>query len=342
MATSEEDNGKGHPREVLINGCCPLEHRKMVHLFVGEEEFLKQDALNKLKLQVLTGDSASLNYDVFYGQDRNVEKIIECAKTAPFIASKRMVVVKNLEDLGPAQLKVLASYLEVPHPSCVLVLESSQASGALQEIYKLVSKYGKVEYFKPLAWGQLNTWIFNRVRFYGKKIRTDAAKALVENVGTELGKLEGAIESLVCYLGQGSQITISDVEVLIGRDLESTTFDLVDAIGLKDLTKGLEVLEVLIRDGKKAPGIIGFIGWHLRRVWSAKQLLNDGLSREEVGRHMKIPYHFLNKFLRQVSNFEVEQIKKGLRNLLRLDIQVKSGERKPEQALELLIVELCR
>lgn len=317
-----------------------MARENLVYLLTGPEEFLKEEEIRRIKSKLFNDKDAVFNYNVFYAKEADAQTILEVAKSLPFISSHRLLVVRDVDKLSPSNKELLLSYIRNPNSQTVLVLETSQENEAY--FSNLVLKYGKVIHFKKLRDDEVGHWVERRVNANRKRIETKAIEAIVQNVGDDLRNLANAIDTLILYLGDRDLILEEDVQTLIGISSVSSIFELVDAIGQKDTQGALRVLSSLFNSGEKPPQILGLIAWHWRRLWQAKQFLSRGETKYGVGDKLGIRGYFLDKVFRQLSNFQLAELKEGFNYLLEIDVDIKMGRLDPRLCLEMLVVRLCQ
>ena len=67
-----------------------------VFLFAGDDTYLKEKAIKDLTSSILDGSSKDLYYKVFYGGEVEPTEIIDQIDTIPFLARRRLVVLRGL------------------------------------------------------------------------------------------------------------------------------------------------------------------------------------------------------------------------------------------------------
>lgn len=319
-----------------------VKSKDCVILFAGEEEFLKEQELNRIKLELFKQNQVNLNYDLFYGREADGEKIIECVNTRPLLSPRRLVVIKDVEQLTNFNKELILNYCRQPSPFTCLILETRQRNLNRDKFLASLSRYARVILFKPLYDEKLSQWIRQRLRGEGKKICDDALKLLQENASGGLNNLARLLENLVIYAKDKDEITHLDIEKLIGGDIQVDAFRFTDALGNKDFLRAIGILSALFKEGKEALQILGLILWHLWRIDKAKQMISNGKSKDDLSRELKINPYFLEDFIKQVKNFSIEELRRASQILLETDLNIKMGKIKPDLALELAVVKLCR
>ena len=89
-----------------------------VLLFEGEEEHLKQEALAELRHAVLPEGMETLNETIL--EDPSVDQLIADVETQPFMADKRLIIVRDLPALmgrSEADERLIAYLPSVPETS---------------------------------------------------------------------------------------------------------------------------------------------------------------------------------------------------------------------------------
>ena len=95
------------------------------YLFLGEEDFLKEAELKKLKSRFLDASTRDLNYNVFYAKDNDfrLKEMLDLLNTAPFMSPKRFVVLKDADSMPESGKESALFYLRNPQPSSIFILD---------------------------------------------------------------------------------------------------------------------------------------------------------------------------------------------------------------------------
>ncbi|MFA6078935.1 MAG: DNA polymerase III subunit delta [Candidatus Omnitrophota bacterium] len=310
-----------------------------VFLFVGGERYLKENALHELKTS-LAGDSpAELDYKVFYGDESSARDILDHLSTLPLFSTKRLVVVRDPERLPREDRSRIAEYIKKPSRSDYIVLDSDSDS-AINE-FNVRSQHVKVMRFESLPDRDMSLWIKKFVASKGKKMDEDAMLLLKEIQGPSLLSISGELEKLITFTGKRKDITIRDVEGLVGKSVMASAFDLGWMIGEKDVAGAIKLVSDLMLFGKRPYEVIGLLSWHLNRMLKAKALIVKGESPGSVIGALRIHSKDRDRFLKQIKAFSYSQLKAKLGTLLEADLDIKRSRLNPVLVLEVAIIRLC-
>src|SRR4030043_154737 len=83
------------------------------YLFYGPDEFTLERVLARIRDEFLPGSSRDFNLELFYGGEASADPydIISRAKTIPFLAGSRLIIVRRMEEFKSDQLDKFIPYL---------------------------------------------------------------------------------------------------------------------------------------------------------------------------------------------------------------------------------------
>ncbi len=313
--------------------------RSPVYAFVGEDKYLKEKALKDLGSSLLGDPSKELDYKVFHGADADPKEVLDYINTVPFLADKRLAVIKDADKVTAELQESLVKYIRKPSKSTCLVLEIAD-EGTLED-YGEVIRQVSVRRFGKVAGHELVSWIKDFLSAIGKEIDPDAVMLLKELQGQGLLSLAREMEKLASFTGDRKKISIGDVEEIVGRSLTLSAFDITNAIGEKKVNDALRVCFDLIQSGKKEYEIVGLLCWHLKRVLKAKSMQAKRMSDYQIAGALRIGRQYQGEFFRQVSGLTMGQIRSKIEALLEADLDIKRTRVDPNLVLEFAIIRLC-
>lgn len=166
----------------------------------------------------------------------------------------KLVIVENADSfLGGDQDKVLG-YIKNPSGVNCLILEVLSIDkrtklakamdgkcGILIECDKLYDSPAPWEVKKPEYDSELTRWIVVHARSFNKTMNLKSAFCLLEKTGNNLSIINNQIDALSVYTGDRNEITIEDIQNLIGVSHREKLYNLLDAIGMKDTISAVKI-----------------------------------------------------------------------------------------------------
>ena len=310
-----------------------------VIFLVGDEKYLKEKAINELRSSLLDGSSGELDYKVLHGSDTSANEILSCASTIPFFSSKRLIVVKDFEKLSKEDTSRIISYIKKPHQHTCLVVDIKDDDILDQD--PALNRYIDVLKFTDLADTELSNWITKYISSRGRAIDEDALEILKESQGTALLNLSQELEKLITFVGSRKTITRNDVELLVGKGVLASVFDITGSVSERDASRALGIVYDLMSTGKKPYEIIGLLCLHFRRILKAHALISKGSTESSARQLLRIPRKNAKEFCAQVQSFSSDQIEAKMMVLLEADLSVKRPKYSPSLIMEFTIIRLC-
>lgn len=316
----------------------------------GSDTLRVEEETAKLRAQMGDDPNADMNISEFDGEQVSVPEVLNAVTSFPFLAEKRLVIVKNLlthitrKGAGETGKQAVAR-LERDLPGLPewarLVFVERDALAESHPIIKL-ARANQTGYEKAYNAPKDSTqWIIKRARDeYGAEIEPRAAQALASVTGEDLRRADNELIKLVSYVNEERPINEDDVAALTPYVAEANIFTMVDAIatGKGDVALALlhRLLEADPADGSF--GLYGMIVRQFRLLLLAKEHLALHGSRaglkEALGLRSDYP---ANKAADQSRAFTLAQLEEIYRVLHDYDLQMKTGRIAPELALDLFI-----
>ena len=218
----------------------------MVYLLFGEDEYLRNEYLKKIKKSFGT-----LQLGINYVQidESNKGNIISDIETPAFGFEKKLIIAK---DTGLFKKKdslsdKIAEYLKdnidnLQDVELVFIEKEVDKNG----LYNVINAKGKVEEFKEQTVPMLIKKVKQIANSYGVEIKENVAQYFLECVGTNMSDIINEIRKLIEYAGKDGEIKKVDIDSLSIKKSESIIFDLTDNLGKKNIKNALEVLNNLI------------------------------------------------------------------------------------------------
>ena len=213
-----------------------------VYYLMGEEPYYIDRLGNLIVQAVLAPGEQDFNLDVLYGGDTTMERVVECARTYPMMGVRRVVWVREAQQLR--SLDALETYLRRLTPSTVLVFcHKGGKLDARKNVSKLIAETGVLFESKRVYDSQLPAFIAQYLRARSAGADEKAVQMLVASVGADLNRMASELDKLVIALPKGEKVvTPQMVEALTGMSKDFNAYELCEALARMDIQKAGRIL----------------------------------------------------------------------------------------------------
>jgi DNA polymerase-3 subunit delta len=311
-----------------------------VYFFYGPEELLKEEVVQSLIQRLVPPELKDFNLDVLYGDETDGAQIVDRASALPMMIQRRVVVVRNVNQLGLPDRKRLLVFLKRPFPHTCLVLTSLETNisrGFCKDLQRVTDCVG----FFLLKDKERSSWVQQRARRYGKSMDPQASRMLCESVAEGLTALDNEIQKLALYVGDKAGIDPLDVTAVVGELRTLTVYQLCDAVGSRDLPEAMARLNRLLEAGIPAADMLRALRRHLSRLARVRGTSQKGASPEKVAADLRIAKNHVEGYIRQSANFREPDMEAALIQLFRTEFKLKTGIQDAGTAMMLLVYRLC-
>ena len=322
--------------------------RQPVYALVGDEDFLKSRARERIIAVALGGEDPAFAVSVYAGDKIDFSTARNDLETLPFVGACRVVIVEAADTFVTENRPALEAYAAKPSAVGVLVLDvktfpdNTKLAKALPDAAKIACKVPpayKVHELKP--------WLVEWARTaHKKKLAADAAELMLDRVGGSMGSLDQELGKLAVAVGAKPGIAAEDVERMVGRTKAADVFRILDAIGDGRAGEALSILEELFTEGEDPMAVMGPLTAQLRKLAAVGRLhflekvaLGPAMDAAGVPKWDKIRIGFE----KQMKYIGGRRLLKLTDWLVEINLGLKGGNALPERVqVERLVVMLAR
>ncbi len=313
---------------------------KGAYLFDGPEENLKAAALTALRAALLPEGMEELNESIM--DNPATDALIAACETLPFLAEKRLVVVREhpaLTGRAEAEEKLIAYLAHVPD-SCVLVFLARGKADARKKLYTTIKKHGAIVTFAPLTGPEVDDWIVRTFQKLGKSCTPQVASLLSFTVGADTALLRTEIDKLAALAGDRDTITESDVNAVATRSVECTVFQMVDAVVAGQQGEAFRLLRDMLQNGEERLGILAMLLRQFRLMQHIRIMQFEKQSDAAIKQKLGVAPFAADRMLRQARGYSGSAIKQAVDICLQTEYKVKSGQMNQEGSLEAAMLQI--
>ncbi len=267
-----------------------------------------------------------------------IDEVLDELRTLPFLTDRRVVVVQEADEFITKHRPLLETYFDAPCASGVLILIANSFPSNTRLAKKLKTVGELVAITPPKPW-QLPAHITQYVKqTFNMALVKDAAQLLVDLTGNDVTRLYSEVEKLVVFVGDKRNITVQDVEALVGHNRIFGVFEVIDAMVAGQTGAALSRLRNMFAEDKNAQyTAVGAFAFHFRKMFNAKALLSQGKSIPDVTKALRI-WGKTDQFYAQIRKISLEQISQIIQQLASIDHQIKTGQTRAAVAIEQLVL----
>lgn len=312
-----------------------------VYYFFGEETYLIQSVLNELQKICLGEGPSDFNYDVFYYSEIHAQQILDTAETLPMFSPKRLVVVKQINELKAKDQEVLLRLVEDPIDTTCVVLIGKKIDARKKFFKQLIDQNAAIK-FDPPPPAEVPSWVQKMTSDLGLKIQREAQDLLIQMVGNSLTDMENEIQKLSQYVGDKKEITTNDVKSVVSRHRMESVFDLTKSIAEQDRARSLYFLAHLLEQGESELGILALISRHVRILNLVKEGIKEGLTSSQLASRVGVPPYYVGQYIQQARYWSEDRLENLHRALLLTDKALKSSPVSTSIWLENFVLKSCQ
>lgn len=339
----------------------------MLILLYGPNTYLSRQKIKEIKADFLKNtDSSGINMAVFEGEKATAAEIRKELYAAPFLASKRLIILKNA--LSRTSKKLKEEDVTVPPPSSplsggtkggmvsiettilefitekqenILVLLEDEVKSKIPKFESLKKNASEVYDFPVLKPEDVARFIQEEVKSKKGSISPASASYLAGIIGADLWRASNEIDKLIAFTN-GAPITTDIITQLVSSEAESQIFNLIDAIAAKNKAQALSLLENELESEAHPLSILAMITRQFRIIIQIKDLQaqQGQQSSDKIAELLDLHPFVAKKSMPQASQFEMPYLKKIYRYLLSLDKAFKNSMGDPRLLLETFITKI--
>ncbi|MDD3212980.1 MAG: DNA polymerase III subunit delta [Eubacteriales bacterium] len=298
------------------------------YLFEGTEEYIKAQALARLRENLLPEGLEAMNYTELVNPD--ADELIAAAETLPFMADKRLMIARDC-DLLTAQkgsedkLQAILDYLERLSPTTCLVFFVKGDADHRKKLYLSLNKRGATVSFTPMADAEAERWMIRTMKTMGKRMDATTAQKMVFTVGHDAALLKQEMEKLAAYAGERETVNDEDIDAVCVRSLECSVFQMVEAQASGRSHEACRLLNTVLEGGEDRFMVLSMLLRQYRILYHARCLMEEKTPQASLAKLLGIPPFAVGRTQAQARRYTGERLKAAYDYLFDLEYRLKSG-----------------
>ena len=292
----------------------------MIYVIKGSEQCFILDKVKEICLdttEVLKFDGSS--------KDFSIDEMLESCQSNSLFADKVTVVVKDptflIKKIDDKDAERILEYIHHPLYETDLVLYTLEDKfNTKLKMYKEVCDNAELMVFDELDYKNFGNYVNRKLNEKNLKLNKACVFQLTNLCKRDATLLNANIELLSLY---PDNIDINVINKLCTSSDDNISFDLINAITAKDVTKAIATERKLLRDNETA-GIIALLASQLRNLYTIAYLKENGYKKNEIMKEVNYTEYRLNLALQTLKNLDMKRIIEMLSELSKLDILYKT------------------
>ncbi|MCA9277911.1 MAG: DNA polymerase III subunit delta [Phycisphaeraceae bacterium] len=313
-----------------------------VVILTGADEFLRRHYTTVYR-ELLEAEHGEVEVLRFDGEQAQPAEVLDELRSFGLMQQYKLVVVESADKfLAEGNRAVIERYTQQPVESATLILRS----GAWRpgNLDKMVAEVGAVIKCEPLSVPDATRWAQGRTqKRYEAKLDDDAARALVDRVGVDLGRIDAALGKLAIGAGKGGTITREMVNDMVGVSREHDFWSIQQwLIGTKPEMALSQLRERIDQSPRDAAVPITFACTDLaRKIHGMTVGLKQGDNPRSLAGTLKLWGPSFDAVLSASRRADPEKTLALLNAATRADQHQKSGVGDSTRILERLVLQFC-
>lgn len=318
---------------------------RQLYIIHGEETYLRDYYLNRMKELLLTGGMGEFNLHQIPSKEMSPHRLEEAIDCLPMMAERTLILIQDF-DLFKAGEKDREGYTklfaQLPEYCCVVFVYDliPYKGDARTKLAAAIKQHGVVVNFARQDQGDLVDWVRRRFRALGKDIDSRLALDLIFLCGDLMNNLIGEIEKIGAY-AKGPRITREDIDAVATPQLDAVVFRMTDAIGEGRFDQAAGVLGELYQMQEPPIRILFSLGKQMRQLYSARLLLERGQGATSLAALWGLKPYPADKLMRSARRFSLKWCRKAVSLCGQADMDMKSTGQDAQQLLTTLLLELA-
>ncbi len=297
-----------------------------IFFFYGPDTYTSNHKVQTWKKQFALKYGGDFNTNEINGKTLTPAQFKNETEALPFAAEKRLTIISNFLALAKTDpQKTIASKLPETPDHSIVVFHETTPPDKRTSLFKTLKKIATIEEFKLPEGPLLTQWLNKKATQKNLNLQPQSANLLTSLVGPNLWQLNNELDKLKLYC-QDRPVTQEDIKALVSQNFSESIFTLTDAIAAKRPNQSLAAFHTLVQSGEDIPRIFYMIVRHFRILQQVSDLSSRGLNPAQIKEATKLHPFVIKNTLSQSRNFSPKLLTLVYRNLLSIEIAMKSGD----------------
>ena len=313
-----------------------------LYIFHGEETYLRDHYLGRLREAVLTGGLGEFNRHDLSAKEMSPRALEEAVDCLPMMAERTLIEITDFDLFKAGEkeeyIRILSS---LPGYCCLVFVYDliDYKPDARTKLAQTLKQHGTAVNFARQGQRELADWVRRHFKAQGKDIDMRLCEYLIELCGDLMHGLQQEIGKAAAY-AKGPKITREDINAVATPQLSAVVFRIADAIGEKNYDRAAKILGELYQMQKSPYEILAALSKQLRQLYSARLALDRGKGAAWVGQLWGMRYP-ADRLMTSARRFSLPWCRNAVIRCAQTDLAMKSTGQDAKDLLTTLLLELA-
>ncbi|MCU1285376.1 MAG: polymerase delta subunit [Acidobacteriales bacterium] len=334
------------------------------YVLIGDEVFFRDRCRAAVIQHLVAPDLREFSlYDLDLS-DISITEILDRAQTPSLMAPFQVFFtrsVKNLYSRGShkEEFAAIEEYCKNPNPNALLIFVADHLSipadvrkmemqdkDRYERIRETLGEFCGIIELGRVDEGDGIRWVIETGQAQSVKVDQDAARELVDSLGSDMMLIGNELEKLILFVGEKKKITLGDVETMVLSAKQRSLYELTDAISAKDRGRALAVLDAMLSSGDGEDAAIGHL-YMLAKTFRQMLVILEKNVRDSraiwqaLWQGFRVPPFAAEDIIRQARRYKSRrELTAALRSIARADLALRSNPPSKRMVLENLVLQL--
>ena len=313
-----------------------------LYIFHGEETYLRDHYLNRLREVILAGGLGEFNRHDLSAKDMSPHALEEAVDCLPMIAERTLIEVTDFDLFKAGEKEEYIRILSnLPDYCCLVFLYDvlEYKPDARTKLAQAVKAHGTAVNFARQSPRELADWVRRHFKAQGKDIDPRLCEELIFLCGDLMHSLQQEVGKIAAY-AKGDKITRADIEAVATPQLSAVVFRIADAIGEKNFDRAAATLGELYQMQKSPYEIMGAFGKQMRQLYSARLALDRQKNAAWVAGLWGMRYP-ADRLMVSARRFSIQWCRRAVVRCAQTDLAMKSTGQDAKELMTTLLLELA-
>ena len=293
-------------------------------------------------------------------------EVLDRAQTPSLMAPFQVIFVRNVRQLYTRGAKkdefaALDRYFRSPNPQALLIFVADflriptdtrrmelEDKGRFERLQETLGEHCGIIELARVGDEDAMRWAAATAQSADTKLDQDAARELVDALGSDMMLIASELEKLLLYTTGRRRITLGDVETMVLAAKQRSLYELTDAISSRNTAKALALLNGLLNSSDAGEdAAIGHL-YMLARTFRQMLVILEKNVRDSraiwqaLWQGFRMPPFAADDLIRQARRYKSRRdLARALRLIARADLELRSSPPDKRLVLERLVYDLA-